>query len=122
MTVTNMFEDYCGEEFGTFSPAAEAAMKTAIDIVARQRDLTPEIVVSEVSHIQDVVWRSYPDSGASDSETRYRAWRYIIARADGLTFDALHDELFGNPASDDSDSSNAIRPVLTVVPPPKETA
>jgi hypothetical protein len=94
MTVTGLFEDYCGNDFATFSPGAEAAMKTSIDVLAGQQGLTPEIVVNEVSHIQDIVWRSYPESGALDSEVRYCAWRYIVARADGITYDALYDAYF----------------------------
>jgi hypothetical protein len=85
---------YCGEDFGTFAPGAEAMMKEAIDILAAQPDLTPAIAASEVNHIRGIVDRSYPGEGALDSAVREYAWRYLEAHAiaAGITYEAIRAE------------------------------
>ena len=88
--VTNIFDDYCGPEFATFTPAAEAAMKHEIDALIAQPGLTAQAAVTGVSAAQDRVYDNDQESGASDSRVRDHAWHYLVDRIEGLTFDALY--------------------------------
>lgn len=87
-TVISIFTNYHGPDFATFTPAAEAAMRSEMDELLQQPALTAAGAVEGVFLAQRRIYHDDPESGAFDSEVRWHAYRYLAARS-ALTFDDL---------------------------------